>query len=311
MEITGATLFSGGGGVECGMIMAGIKPLWGVELNDKIAEVARKNGFHVKTGDVTLEDPSQFPHVNILHASPPCINASTIKHNGKETELDKELALATCRFIKAINPDVFTLENVKGYLKFESFQTIKDTLQELGYFVWHKVLNAADFGVPQNRQRLILIATKEKIDVEIKTYPKVSWDQVVILTEEEQISFEKLPNWLHWYLPEDKNVDFWGVFSSNSKSRSIPGKGTACKGNCSHTILAESGHKSIFARINGVYYRPNCNNIKSVQSFPSNYELSGSKYLDARIIGNAVAPLMYARVIEGIKEQLWTYSTAI
>lgn len=154
----GATIFSGGEGIGVGMRLAGIEHLWGIEYDDKVAQVARDNSFHSITADVREINVRKLERPDILHASPVCKNASVAKTNGKGADEDIETAFATCRFIDELKPDIFTLENVWGYRNFRAFQVILDDLTRNGYKYeyWH--LNAANFGVPQTRKRLILVA---------------------------------------------------------------------------------------------------------------------------------------------------------
>ena len=154
-----ATIFSGGEGVGVGARQAGLDHLWGVEMDDAIAQVARDNGFHTLTGNVMdTALMMSLPRPDVLHASPVCKNASNAKANGEESPLDIATADATCAYIAHFRPDIFTLENVWGYRTFEAFAHILICLKQNGYTVdyWH--LNAANYGVPQTRQRLILIA---------------------------------------------------------------------------------------------------------------------------------------------------------
>jgi len=156
--MTAATIFSGGGGADIGLTGAGLDVLWGLEYDDGIASVARSNGLHVRTGDVTEVCPSSLEAPDLLHASPPCPNFSVAKTGAEETDEDTELAEATCEYICALSPRWVTLENVWGYRKSESWARIQRCLQRQGYRwnAWH--LNAADYGVPQTRKRMIVAA---------------------------------------------------------------------------------------------------------------------------------------------------------
>lgn len=160
--LTVASLFSGGKLFEVGAIAAGLRPLWGVEIDDAIADVAERNipaptiRRPVQDVDYTaLERPYW------LHMSPPCVNASQAKARAVETALDIEMADGCVRAISALNPPIVSLENVWGYRHFESFRRIVAALRACGYAFdyWH--LNAADYGVPQTRKRLILLASRE------------------------------------------------------------------------------------------------------------------------------------------------------
>ena len=157
---TAATLFSGGGGADLGLSAAGLDVKWGLEHDEEIAQVARDNGLNIHTADVTKVDPEWYERVDVLHASPPCPNFSVAKTGAEETDEDVSLAQATVRFVEEIEPSLFSLENVWGYRKSQSWKLIRECLTAEGYDWngWH--LNCADYGVPQTRKRMIVAARK-------------------------------------------------------------------------------------------------------------------------------------------------------
>jgi len=157
---TAATLFSGGGGADIGLSGSGLDVKWGLEHDEEIAKVARDNGLNIHTADVTEVNPSWYERVDVLHASPPCPNFSVAKTGGEETDEDVSLAEATVRFIRGIDPQLFTLENVWGYRKSQSWKLIREHLQRSGYDWNAWKLNCADYGVPQTRKRMIVAARK-------------------------------------------------------------------------------------------------------------------------------------------------------
>lgn len=158
--ITFASLFTGGGGADQGARAAGLTPLWGVEYDAAIAAVAQQNdpacAIHVASVDDI--DYAALPRADVLHASPPCPNFSTAKTHRSETAWDRVLARAVARAIDAQRPALFTLENVRAYGTSESLGIIQRTLYDLDYHVTTVIVNAADYGVPQTRERLLVIA---------------------------------------------------------------------------------------------------------------------------------------------------------
>jgi DNA (cytosine-5)-methyltransferase 1 len=99
-----------------------------------------------------------------LHASPVCANVS-LAHTAKagkgiETADDLSAAIAVAKAIQQLQPRVFTLENVPRYQNSQSFSIILSALEQEGYSVTYSVVNIADFGLPQARRRLVLIANK-------------------------------------------------------------------------------------------------------------------------------------------------------
>jgi DNA (cytosine-5)-methyltransferase 1 len=176
---TSASLFTGGGLFDIGAMEAGYKPIWGNELDDKIAAVARLNGLPVITADARSVNFEKLERPDHLHASPPCPNFSAAKHGAQETETDLQLARAVVRTIGHFNPDTFTLENVPAYVHSQSFKMILDCLLKLGYFVDVRNLNAADFGVPQTRLRLWVRASKRLLSGYPAPMKWVGWYEVI------------------------------------------------------------------------------------------------------------------------------------
>ena len=123
-----ATILSGGEGVGVGAKAAGLDHLWGIEIDDRIAQGARDNGFHMITADIRDVDPQTLEIPDVLHASPECQNASSAKQirsaktfEEKETPLDVDIARCIVHYLEILQPRFFTLENVYGYRRFASF----------------------------------------------------------------------------------------------------------------------------------------------------------------------------------------------
>jgi DNA (cytosine-5)-methyltransferase 1 len=203
---TFASMFTGGGLADIGAIAAGYKPIWGIEIDPEIADIASLNlGHQVICKSVLDVDPSTLERPDILWASPVCVNFSVAKTNAQELEVDRATASQTANFIAVLRPKVFILENVRGYKRSESLQVIKDTLAELGYGVDEQVVNAAEFGVPQTRHRLILRAVLDGTPPALPPkLPKSQWvgwyEAIADLTPE--LPEAKLAQWQISRLPE-------------------------------------------------------------------------------------------------------------
>lgn len=154
------TLFTGFGGADIGGHMAGLVSAWGVEYDPKIAAVAQNNGLSVTVANILNCDPADFPAVDVIHASPPCPSFSVANAGGSETDLDRDLAAAVCLFLVHHRPLYFSLENVYQYRRAAGFQLILRVLRSLGYGFDYFHLNAADYGAPTKRLRLILLADR-------------------------------------------------------------------------------------------------------------------------------------------------------
>lgn len=189
---TTATLFSGFEGVGIGAINAGLTHLWGVEFDADIAAVAETNGFKTIVADVRAVDYATLERPWHLHASPVCKNASTAKTNGEESPVDIATANAVCEALLALRPTLFTLENVRGYQDFTAFKNIMRTAWRLGYQIAHDVLNAANFGVPQTRERLIVVARNDGKRPQMPETTHAEFDKLAPL-------FETRLRWRGWY----------------------------------------------------------------------------------------------------------------
>lgn len=160
-------LFAGGGGVEAGMVDAGIEPILAVEhdpskpeLSEALAASHEVNFPRCKVlrrtvQECAVDNFAGFPQEpDILWASPVCANFSAAK-NGKEQPQDIEVAKAVIEAIKKIKPKHFFLENVPAYERSQSWQQIEAILPVIGYRLQSAVVDMSDYGVPQARRRFI------------------------------------------------------------------------------------------------------------------------------------------------------------
>lgn len=314
-----ATIFSGGEGVGVGARMAGVNHLWGIEYDDKIAQVARNNHFDTITADVLDIDPSTLQMPDILHASPVCTRASVANSDGEECQLDIDTARKTAEFITVLRPKYFTLENVYPYREFESFKIICDALARNGYSFdyWH--LNSADYGVPQTRRRLILIARLDGgqnwIPKPIPTHhnPKDFDDNQMALFA------PTTKPWVGWY---SACLNELAIATPTKWQRShIKNNGTVLNGvptaietqnairkpstRKSHeplwtlgvSFLSRKSHHIIWN--NGEWFRFTRRGFGIIGGFPAWYKFPQDTIFYT-VLGNAVPPLLYSRIVESL-----------
>lgn len=180
------TEFSGGGMLEAGLQYKLLQKAFAVEYDSKIASVYKDNwGNHIyagsEDGDVFKFDVTKHPDTFFFHASPVCHDFSIAKHGRKELQADKDAATKVANDIEKARPAVVSIENAPAYLKSESLAIIKNKLDSLGYNVRVGVYNSADYGSATSRDRCILVATREGIELpaEPKKMPRTnSWDAV-------------------------------------------------------------------------------------------------------------------------------------
>lgn len=153
--------FAGFGGFSIPLREAGFD-VREVEIEPSIARINRHNGGYVIIADLLNIDPRDYADYELMQFSPPCPNFSIANANGGgEAEADLRLARKMCQFIRLAKPKIFILENVTLYRRSLSWLNIWYTLLECGYGVDTWNLNSADFGVPQTRRRMIVIARRD------------------------------------------------------------------------------------------------------------------------------------------------------
>jgi DNA (cytosine-5)-methyltransferase 1 len=153
------SLCAGGGLAAGGMRDAGVALAGAVEYDPAIAGVYSANfDTPIIIAPIQDVDFTQYTGVDIGQFSPPCPNFSVAKR-GTESDVDQAIADAGVRFLETVRPRYFWLENVEGYARSKSYRTIRAALDRLDYWSHCEVVNAADYGVPQTRRRLILRAS--------------------------------------------------------------------------------------------------------------------------------------------------------
>ena len=162
MSISFIDLFCGIGGIRLGMEKAGFTCVMSSDINQECRQTYFENFREMPQGDITLIDAKNIPDHEILCAGFPCqpFSISGKKKGFEDTR--GTLFFEICRIVNEKKPPVIFLENVKNLVYHDHGNTLKviiDTLKELSYTVSWKVLNSVDFGVPQNRERIIIIAS--------------------------------------------------------------------------------------------------------------------------------------------------------
>lgn len=345
-KLSEASLFTGFGGADLGYRAAGLEHAWGLEWDEKIAEVANANfGGSVKVMNILDADPFKFEKVDVLHASPVCCSYSRANANKGEKQLDVDCALKVCEFLRVLQPNFFTLENVEDYRythrngKLTAFGYIIETLNQLGYWSDYNVLNAANFGVPQSRRRLILIAVKNGFIPSLP--PKenhVGWyeaikDKVHDLPECDLAPWQwkALPNEVREHLLLSQNYNNFSDGNVVLSQKDDPSF-TLTSSQCGHVVRAilientgarsdrelqtrqadepcwtirSMGHDGHWHRANALLQNArivalDIACLARLQSFPDDFIFSGKKSLDGKGIGNSVPPLMMQKIAQSV-----------
>ena len=158
-------LFSGIGGFRLGMESIGAECVFSSEIDSHAIEMYKENFGEDSDRDITKVKTNIIPNFDILCAGFPCQAFSISgKQKGFEDITRGTLFFDICRILKEKKPKVFVLENVQNLEKHDKGNTLYvmiNSLNQLGYAVSYEVLNAKNFGVPQNRERIVIVGNRE------------------------------------------------------------------------------------------------------------------------------------------------------
>lgn len=290
------SLFSGAGGLDLGFKMAGHEIIWANDLYSDAVETYRHNlGNHIVCKDILLVDVKNVPDCDIIIGGFPCQGFSVANTKRHENDERNALYKQLIRVIQAKKPKFFLAENVKGLTnlaKGKVFKMILEDFTALGYTVKYKVLNAADYGVPQTRQRVIIIGVRNDVEFEYNypapTHSKDGNDELpkwVSVSEAlASIPDPDLPNDILNHEYSKYKLNFNGYLGHRQLDPEKPAPTVTARGD-------NRGGVVILPHPNAER-RMSCRELATIQSFPMNYEFFGNRSSIYRQIGNAVPPLL-------------------
>jgi len=174
------SLFSGAGSKDIGAEQAGFTKLFSVENNSHAHLCLEKNWNGVTNFlDILKVTPDEIKQVmagdlDLLALSPPCVGFSLANPCRDPGNPHNDLTFKAIPLIDAINPKVFVIENVPGMMTGkmkDSFERIKEKLRRLGYICQGKVMNSLHYGVPQWRDRVIIVGVRDDLQGDF-VYPE-------------------------------------------------------------------------------------------------------------------------------------------
>ena len=171
------SLFSGAGGLDLGMIMAGHEVIWANDHDANAVDTYRKNiGDHIVCGDIEKIEINSIPDADVVIGGFPCQGFSLANQKREVTDERNILYKYFKQVIENKKPKYFLAENVRGILSLGGGKVIEKIVKDFeksGYNVKVKVFNVADFGVPQTRIRVIIAGTRKDLPPELEyQFPK-------------------------------------------------------------------------------------------------------------------------------------------
>lgn len=203
-DIRLVSLFSGCGGLDLGFEKAGFHRVWANDFDKDAQAVFRLNLGEIDGRDIREVPIEDIPECDILTAGFPCQPFSNAG-NRRGVHDSRGLLYQEClRIINAKRPKVIVFENVKGLLSTKYAdgrklgEVICEDLDDLGYNVIYQLVNASDYGVPQNRQRVIFVGVLKTLNIEY-TFPDKQSKEGLTLRNVLDIPAD-VPNQVDWKL---------------------------------------------------------------------------------------------------------------
>ncbi len=313
-----ASLFCGCGGTDVGLLgnfdflgkhydSNNMEIVYANDIDDNACKIFEKNfGLKPDNRDIRQVLSSELPEFDILTGGFPCQSFSIIAQNPKRLGVKDDrgkLFFEMCRILRDKQPKCFIAENVKGLLtanQKNAFPLILDEFKNSGYDVKYMVLNSANYGVPQKRERVIMVGFRKDLNIDF-SFPNQ------IITDENL--YEPLKKVI------ENTVDEKYYFSEKAvagmmKKRDKMNKGRAqdIEKPC-NTVGAHLAKVSLNSTdpvlFNGSRYRRfTPREVARIQSFPEQFSLIGSETAQYRALGNAIPPVMIWYVANKVKNSL-------
>lgn len=319
-------LFAGIGGFRLALQNIGAECVFSSEIDEHAIQMYKTNYGDDPRCDITTLDPHTIPDFEILCAGFPCQAFSISgKQLGFKDEARGTLFFDICRVLQVKQPQAFILENVQNLVKHDKGNTIfimLKALDELGYTVKYEVLNAKDFGVPQNRERIIIVGSREGKSFDFSKlvkHPVSSMYEFLEPADEEQylepseytlLSAEQLREQKSGLLfcgYRNKALRSVGVREGTahlSRSHKQPNRIYAAQG-IHPTIASQEQSGRYFILVDGRVRKLTLNECFKFMGFPADFKKVGSASKLYERIGNSVCVPMIQAVAQEVVAQLF------
>ena len=296
---------AGAGGQALGLELAGFRHEALVEIEADYAKTLRLNrpDWDVRTADMNVFDGRAYKGVDILAAGLPCPPFSMAgKQLGEKDE--RNLFPAAIRLIDEIRPKAVMIENVRGFLSavFDDYRNhLKVQLKKLGYTADWRLLNASDFGVPQLRPRVVIVAVRDDLnDVFDWPAPLPHNPPTVGQTLHDLMAAEGWPGAKSW---AERANDIAPTIVGGSKKHGGPDLGPT-RARQAWASLGVEG-RTLAEQAPGPDYvgmpRLTVRMVARIQGFPDNWQFYGRKTTAYRRVGNAFPPPVAKAVAQNLR----------
>jgi DNA (cytosine-5)-methyltransferase 1 len=312
------SLFSGCGGLDLGFIQAGYQVIWANEYDRSIWQTYQYNHSetYLDKRDIRNIKSTEIPDCLGIIGGPPCQSWSEAGARRGIEDSRGRLFYDYIRIVKDKQPLFFLAENVSGFISkrnIQSFQVILDRLQEIGYEISYQLINANDFDVPQDRERVIIVGYHQKMAKKFSfPLPKIPKpklrDAITDLQKYQPIKVSNKIIESHRLLPNHEYIDtsFSSIYMSRNRVRSWDEPSFTIQAGGRHAPIHPQANKMIFVEKDKrifdpespmPYRRLSVRECARIQTFPDCFLFKYDSIADGyKMVGNAV-PVNLARYL--------------
>lgn len=296
-DMTFIDLFAGLGGFRLALESLGAKCVYSNEWDAHAQQVYCNNFGDIPEGDITKVDETTIPDHDILCAGFPC---QAFSISGKQLGFEDSrgtLFFDVARIVKCKKPKIVFMENVRNFASHDNGRTlsvVKNTMEELGYSFFYKMLNSADYGIPQKRERIYMVCFRNDLGITEFTFPvpfKLKKHVEDFLLDESEIPEKLYVNRSDIYIEKEddkysnKTIRLGSVNKGRQGERIYSTKGIAI------TLSAHGG--GIFAKtggyfINGKYRKLAPRECARIMGYPDSYKIIDNYNQAYQQFGNSV-----------------------
>ena len=294
--MTIVSLFSGAGGLDLGLIKAGNRVIWANDVDESAVATYRRNiGDHIVCADIKDVDVRTIPDADVVVGGFPCQGFSLANRLRTVDDERNSLYKFFYRTIREKQPRFFIAENVKGILSLGGGAVVEKIVADFrkaGYDVEKHLVNMADYGVPQTRQRVIFIGQRKDVANEfVFRFPEAEYGKgkrrgwITIREAIERFPDPDCPNKVRNHVYSAYKVAFRNYTGHRPTNPDKPCPTILARGNGGGGVCAiphYNGRRRLTIRESA-----------AVQTFPDSFEFVGAMNACYRQIGNAV-PVRFA-----------------
>lgn len=309
-----ASLFCGCGGTDVGLLgdftflnkyypSNNMEIVYANDIDDNACKLFEDNfGVKPDNRDIREVKSEELPDFDILTGGFPCQSFSIVAQNPKRLGIKDDrgkLFFEMCRILKEKQPMCFIAENVKGIMsanKKEAFPLIIEEFEKSGYVVKYELLNSVNYGVPQKRERVIIVGFRKDLNIDF------AFPDIPISDEKEYVPLNGVID----TIVADKYFFSERAVQGMMKKRESMNKGRAqdiskpCNTVGAHLAKVSLNSTDPVLMVDGKYRRFTPREVARIQSFPENFKLSGAETAQYRALGNAIPPVMFWYVAKNV-----------